>query len=200
MRGKVAWIYSAKAFDASRNQHLPRLARQALLQAGVVCFWTALALECRAMDVWREQRAQRALISRHTSMARTRTWMQWIERAIECIRGLIDPTGRGHCFSVPAWSLPDSPKMRGLGLGNMWTVLCPFCDEFHTHSPGEGRRTPHCCGERDRHHYVLEFAGDLPIEFRTRFYRNSKSGLPRLLHRWPDSQVHRSEAIGLLAA
>jgi hypothetical protein len=90
--------------------------------------------------------------------------------------------------------------MRGLGLGHMWAVLCPYCDEFHTHSPGEGRRTPHCCSERDRQHYVLEFAGALPAEHRTRFYRSSKSGLPRLLHRWPEANPQRSEVAGLLAA
>jgi hypothetical protein len=116
------------------------------------------------------------------------------------LKELLDWRGRGRCLPVSAWSLPDSPKMRGLGLGHMWAVLCPYCDEFHTHSPGEGRRTPHCCSERDRQHYVLEFDGALPVEHRTRFYRSSKSGLPRLLHRWPDAGSHRSEAIGLLAA
>jgi hypothetical protein len=82
----------------------------------------------------------------------------------------------------------------------MWAVLCPFCNEFHTHSPGEGGRTPHCCGERDRRSYVLQFAGALPVEHRTRFYRSSKSGLPRLLHHWPDTHVRPSEAAALLAA
>ena len=90
--------------------------------------------------------------------------------------------------------------MRGLGLGRMWAVLCPFCDEFHTHSPEEGRRTPHCCAERDRRSYALEFAGALPVEYRTRFYRSSKSGLPRLLHRWPEAGAERSEPVELLAA
>jgi hypothetical protein len=47
---------------------------------------------------------------------------------------------------------------------------------------------------------MLEFAGALPVEYRTRFYRSSKSGLPRLLHRWPETCLHRSEAVGLLAA
>jgi hypothetical protein len=90
--------------------------------------------------------------------------------------------------------------MRGLGLGRMWAVLCPYCNEFHTHSPGEGGRTPHCCGERDRRSYILQFAGALPVEHRTRFYRSSRSGLPRLLHHWPETPVHASEAVRLLAA
>jgi hypothetical protein len=193
MRGKFAWAWSATAFDVSRNARLPRPFRHVCVRAGVVCFWTALALERRAFEVWREQREQRTLAGRPQLGNAHGTW---VERLME----QLGRKGRGHCLPVAAWSLPDSPKMRGLGLGHMWTVLCPFCEEFHSHSPGEGRRTPHCCSERDRQHYVLEFAGALPVEYRTRFYRSSKSGLPRLLHRWPETGVHRSEAVGLLAA
>jgi hypothetical protein len=192
MQGTVAWIWSAKAFEASRREHSPRLLRYVLVRTGVVCFWTALALECRAIEVWREQRAQRALLR----LCRTSALRRWVERTCQ----LLSWRGCNHCLTVPAWSLPDSPKMRGLGLGHMWAVLCPYCDEFHTHSPGEGRRTPHCCGERDRQHYALKFAGALPVEHRTRFYRSSKSGLPRLLHRWPEASPRRSKAVGLLAA
>lgn len=191
--GENSLGYSAKAFEASRNEHLPRLLRHILIRIGVVCFWTALALEQRAFEVWRDQRAQSALARR---LRRAAAWKQRIER----VKELLEWRGRALCVPVPAWSLPDSPKMRGLGLGRMWTVLCPFCEEFHTHSPGEGRRTPHCCGERDRQHYILEFAGALPVEYRTRFYRSSKSGLPRLLHRWPEAGVHRTEPVELLAA
>jgi hypothetical protein len=193
MNGKAAWAYSARAFEASRDERLPRPVRHVLIRAGVVCFWTALALERRAIEVWREQRAQRVI-------ARHRRVMDALKPGVDRVREMLGLAGIGHCPSVSAWSLPDSPKMRGLGLGHMWTVLCPYCDEFHTHSPGEGRRIPHCCGERDRHHYVLEFGGELPVEYRTRFYRSSKSGLPRLLHRWPEAGGRRSQAIGLLAA
>jgi hypothetical protein len=193
MRGKTAWSLSAKAFEASRSERRPYLLRHAFIRIGVVCFWLALALERRAFEVWREQRTQRALARRHQRAA------AWKER-IAGIRELLEWRGRAQCLPVFAWSLPDSPKMRGLGLGRMWTVLCPFCHEFHTHSPGEGRRTPHCCSERDRQHYVLAFAGALPVEYRTRFYRSSKSGLPRLLHRWPEPSFERSEPLGLLAA
>jgi hypothetical protein len=192
MQGTIAWGWSAKAFEASRREHFPRPLRHILVRTGVVCFWTALALEFRALEVWREQRAQRALLRPRRAGA-PRGWRDWIGK-------LLAWRSHGHCLTVLAWSLPDSPKMRGLGLGRMWAVLCPYCDEFHTHSPGEGRRTPHCCGERDKQHYVLEFAGALPVEHRTRFYRSSKSGLPRLLHRWPDASPHRSEVAGLLAA
>ena len=196
MTGNTAWVWSAKAFEASCDQRIPRLARHALMRAGVTCFWVALALERRAFAVWREQREQQA---RRTLAGRRRS-VEALRRCAERMREMVGWRGRGHCLPVPAWSLPDSPKMRGLGLGSMWAVLCPYCEEFHTHSPGEGRRTPHCCSERDRHHYELEFSGALPVEYRTRFYRSSKSGLPRLLHRWPETGVHRSEAIGLLAA
>lgn len=193
MRGKTAWSCSSKAFEASRNEHLPRPLRHVCIHVGVVCFWTALALERRALEVWREQRAQRAL-ARGEQPVPDRS--QWRARIWE----LVDWRGRAQCLQVQAWSLPDSPKMRGLGLGRMWTVLCPYCDEFHTHSPGEGRRTPHCCSERDRKSYLLEFAGALPVEYRTRFYRCKKSGLPRLLHRWPEPDIAQAEPARLLAA
>jgi hypothetical protein len=165
-----------------------------LVRTGVVCFWAALAFERRALEVWREQRAQRALLKpRRAGVRRQPAWLERINKLIAWQSGRYDP-------AVPAWSLPDSPKMRGLGLGRMWAVLCPYCEEFHTHSPGEGRRTPHCCGERDKQHYVLEFSGPLPVEHRTRFYRSSKSGLPRLLHRWPEAGTERPQIAGLLAA
>jgi hypothetical protein len=192
MRGKTAWACSAQAFEASQNPQFPRLLRHACVRAGVVCFWTALALERRALAVWREQRAERARIGRRPAAQALSRCAAWLWQRLQW--------GGEQRVAVAAWSLPDSPKMRGLGLGRMWAVLCPFCNEFHTHSPGEGGRTPHCCGERDRRRYVLEFAGALPVEHRTRFYRSSKSGLPRLLHHWPETGVHRSEAIGLLAA
>src|SRR5690606_8075141 len=148
MQEKIAWTCSAKAFETSRSERLPRPLRRALVRTGVVCFWTALALESRALEVWREQRAQRALAPGaprapaapeapplRRLYAADAFW-PWAEHMRELL------SRRGRCVPVLAWSLPDSPKMRGLGLGRMWAVLCPYCDEFHTHSPGEGRRTP----------------------------------------------------------
>jgi hypothetical protein len=193
MRGKSAWACSARAFEASQNPRVPRLLRHACVRAGVVCFWTALALDRRALEVWREQRAQRARASRrwHAGAALTR----WSERARERLGW------RGEqCIVVPAWSLPDNPRMRGLGLGHMWAVLCPFCDRFHTHSPGEGGRTPHCGNESEQRCYALVFAGPLPVRHRMPFYRSCKSGLPRLLNDWSETGVHRSRAIGLAGA
>ncbi len=170
--------------------------RHVLVRTGVICFWAALALEFRAMEVWREQRAQRALVRRHRrhSEGSLRLWGERVSNQISWRH-------RDRCPSVLAWSLPDSRRMRGLGLGHMWAVLCPYCDEFHTQSPGEGQRTPHCCNDRSRpQHYVLAFAGAMPVEHRTRFYRSSKSDLPRLLHHWPEVTAQRSEDMGLLAA
>jgi hypothetical protein len=191
-RGKTAWAYSARAFEASRNPLFPRLLRHVCVRAGVVCFWTALALDRRAIQVWREQRVQRGRAGHRQAAAALTRWSQRLRERLGW---------RGEQWVVvPAWSLPDSAKMRGLGLGRMWAVLCPFCEEFHTHSPGEGGRMPHCCGERDRQFYALVFAGPLPVRHRARFYRSSKSGLPRLLHRWPEAAVQSSEVVGLLAA
>ena len=192
MRGRTVWACSARAFAAAQSPHLPRMVRRACVRAGVVCFWTALALERRAVAVWREQRSERAAANHRRGAEPHHSWASRMQERLGW--------RTEECVAIPAWSLPDSPRMRGLGLGRMWAVLCPFCEEFHTHSPGEGARMPHCCGDRDPRRYVLQFAGPLPVEHRTRFYRSSKSGLPRLLHRWPETGVHRSEAVGLLAA
>ena len=189
----TAWNYSATAFEASRNEYFPRLLRRLFFRIGIAWFWAALAHERRAFEVWCEVRAQNALARRRRRAA---AWSHWVERAKELLKW----RAKGHCLSVLAWSLPDSPKMRGLGLGCMWAVLCPFCREFHTHSPGEGRRTPHCCSNRDHGQYILEFAGALPVEYRTPFYRSSKAGLPRLLHQWQEAGIYRPEAGELLAA
>src|SRR5262249_10820971 len=110
MQGTIAWTWSARAFEASRYERFPRPLKHVLIRTGVVCFWAALAIECRAFEVWREQRAQRALLQPSAAEIMQR----WLERAREL---LLTWRGRGHCLTIPAWSLPDSPKMRGLGLG-----------------------------------------------------------------------------------
>lgn len=79
----------------------------------------------------------------------------------------------------------------------MWAVLCPFCRDFHTHSPGAGVRTPHCCSERDGQRYALEFAGQLPVEHRLRFYLSARAGWPRLLHQWPQPSHGMMEPPGV---
>jgi len=193
MNGKIAWNYSARAFEASQNERLPRLLRRVLFRFGIAWFWTALALEGRALEVWRELRAQ-AAAARPRALALA--WSHCVDR----IKELIARRPKGQCQQVLAWSLPDSRQSRALGLGCMWAVLCPYCEDFHTHSPGEGRRTPHCCSDQDRDQYVLEFAGTLPIELRTPFYRSSQAGWPRLLRQWPEPSRGLIEAVQGTAA
>jgi hypothetical protein len=175
MNGKTAWSLSAKAFETSRNEHCSRLLRPIFFQFGVTWFWVALALEGRAVEVWRDLRSQ------STSAKRLKLAGVWAS----CADGLRETVlSDGQPCQVPAWSLPDSRKMRSLGLGRMWAVLCPYCQRFHMHSPGEGRRTPHCCANRDDRHYILEFAGPLPLQHHRRFYRTSRVDLPRLVDHW----------------
>ncbi len=102
---------------------------------------------------------------------------------------------------VPAWSLPDIRKMRGLGLGYMWAVLCPYCREFHLHSPGEGRRYAHCCAHKDGSHYLVEFAGALPLEHHDRFCAWVRADLPRMVHQPAAADVgHAMPEVDALAA
>jgi hypothetical protein len=68
------------------------------------------------------------------------------------------------------------------------------------HSPGEGRRTPHCCADKDDNHYVLGFAGALPLQHHRRFYRTSRGDLPRLLDQWPEATCNGAEPVELMAA
>jgi hypothetical protein len=82
----------------------------------------------------------------------------------------------------------------------MWAVLCPFCEEFHTHSPGEARRIPHCCPDQDAGQYLLEHAGPLPLEHRAGFCQSSRTWLPRLLNQWEETSFEEADAQELIAA
>ena len=106
----------------------------------------------------------------------------------------------GNCTVVSAWSLPNNDRMRGLGLGCVWAVLCPFCEEFHAHSPGEVFRAPHCGTEQDDNQYLLEFRGTLPQQHQERFCRSVKNGLPRLLQTWAQAGPLDDASTELLAA
>jgi hypothetical protein len=161
------------AFDACRHERCPRLLTPLLFQFGVAWFWTALALEGRARGVWRDLRAQRAPegSSKFASV--------WTDCAQDLRKALLNGSPAG-CPEVQAWSLPDSRRMRALGLGCIWTVLCPHCSEFHIHSPGEGRRTAHCSAG-DAGHYTVAFAGALPLEHHTKFQHWVMAHLPRLV-------------------
>jgi hypothetical protein len=191
MNAKPVWAFAAVAFEASRRDSFPRALQGAFVQLGVASFWVALALEGRAWAVWRDQRA----LAGGARFSPLPGWYEIVDRVKQL---LARQGGRGGML-IAAWSLPDSTRMRGLGLGRVWAVLCPYCQEFHTHTPGEGRRTPHCCSDQDRKQYVLEYAGALPLEHRARFYRSSKTDLPRLLRHWPETG-HREHGVELLAA
>jgi hypothetical protein len=171
MTGKVAWRWSAIALDASRHERCPQFLGPVLFQFGVAWFWMALAAEGRALQAWRELRAQNGLAS---PLGFATVWAHCSEDLRESVLKATPP--------VPAWSLPDSRKMRGLGLGYMWAILCPYCSEFHMHSPGEGKRHAQCCAHRDGSHYLLEFAGALPLEHQDRFCAWVRADLPRLVH------------------
>lgn len=178
MNGKTAWRLSAKAFDASRHERCPRLLGPIIFQFGVGCFWMALAAEGRALEAWRELRAKSPGAR---GLGLSSVWGL-------CTEDLREALLRGSNWSlplVPAWSLPEGRRMQRLGLGCMWAVLCPYCDEFHMHSPGEGRRIAHCCGHGEGKFYLLECAGELPAEHHDRFCEWVRSDLPRLVRERP---------------
>ena len=193
MNGKTAWSLSAKALNASQSERCSRLLRPIFFQFGVTWFWVALAIEGRAAEVWRELQT-RAAPTRRVKLAGV-----WSSCADGLRQAVVNGNAaQGNC--VPAWSLPDSRRMRSLGLGRMWAVLCPYCHRFHLHSPGEGRRTPHCCASGEDHHYVLEFSGPLPLDQHRRFYRSSRAQLPKFLHEWPEDICEDAEGRELMAA
>lgn len=179
------------AFDASRSERCVRLLRPIFFQFGVTWFWVALALEGRAAEVWQELRKQNG------AAKRLRIAGVWADCADSLRETLLSGADGAQ---VQAWSLPDSRKMRSLGLGRMWAVLCPYCRRFHMHSPGEGRRTPHCCADKDNAHYVLAFAGPLPLQHHRRFFRSSRGDLPRVLDQWPVAACDEAEPAELMAA
>jgi hypothetical protein len=191
MNGKTAWRFSAMAFDASRDERCPRVVGPLFFQFGVALFWVALAVEGRAHEAWRELKTQNA------GVRRSRLASVWAN----CAQDLRDALLKSRAYpAVTAWSLPDSRRMRQLGLGCMWAVLCPYCSEFHTHSPGEGRRTAHCCAHHEGRHYVVEFDGVLPLELQSRFYDSSKADLPRLVQQWAEADGRDTQPATLQAA
>jgi hypothetical protein len=175
MTAKPLWVISAVAFDMSRRAGVPTLFQGSLLRLGVASFWTALALEGRAKDVWRDLRTQGPDGAPRAPV-------------LEQLKEILGLRADG-CMRVPAWSLPENQKARGLGLGRMWAVLCPFCDDFHVHSPGEELCVPHCADDWDSAEYQLAFDGELPIEHRERFYRSCSRSLPRLVLHAPDDAL-----------
>lgn len=188
MNGKIAWRLSAMTFDASRHERCPRLLAPIIFQFGVAWFWLALTVEGRAGEAWRELRAN------NPSQPGVKVTSVWAHSTQDLRQALI----KGAAVSlplVPAWSLPENRRMRGLGLGRMWAVLCPYCSQFHTHSPGEGHRTAHCCAHRDGKHYVLEFAGALPPERQNQFHDWIQTALPRFVQHWAETESPPAESL-----
>ena len=192
MKARPVWAFSAIAFDISRRDRVPCLIQRAFVRLGTASFWTALTLEGRALEVWRELRFLRSGEDEPCPAVPA--------GVVERVRSLLGARASGMCPVVPAWSLPESHKIRSLGLGSMWAVLCPFCEEFHTHSPGEARRIPHCCPDQDAGQYLLEHAGPLPLEHRAGFCQSSRTWLPRLLNQWEETSFEEADAQELIAA
>ena len=192
MKARPVWAFSAIAFDISRRDRVPCLIQRAFVRLGTASFWTALILEGRALEVWRELQYLRSGADAAAAAIPA--------GVVDRMKSLLGARPSGECPVVPAWSLPENQKIRSLGLGRMWAVLCPFCEEFHTHSPGEARRIPHCCTDQDAGQYLLEHAGPLPLEHRARFCQSSKTWLPRLLHQWEEASFEDADAPKLIAA
>src|SRR5262245_31828521 len=120
MHAKIAWKCSARALEASQDERLPRLVRRVFVRLGVACFWAALALEGRALEVWRDQRAELASAQEpRPSWGFTAGWGLSLGR----LRQPVEREPTGDCPTVAAWSLSGSRRIRGLGLGSMWAVL-----------------------------------------------------------------------------
>lgn len=158
MLSRLAWEISASAFEASRSQKTTLALRRCLQQCGVAWFWAALAIDGRALEVWREYRAQQGLDA-------DTAWEPMSEAPV-----------------LPAWSLPNNPRMRGLGLGRVWVVACPYCRRYHMHAPQEGSRPAQCHAMANRPElYVLHYEGELPRGLWERFCLNVTDEKPRLL-------------------
>ena len=98
------------AFEASRNERFPRLARSAACHLGVALFWTALGLEGRAFEVWRELRAQKAAAQRRSIGAIRDYCVDLWGDSADRLREIVWRRGTGECLLVPAWSPTRQPE------------------------------------------------------------------------------------------
>lgn len=190
MKARPLWACSAIAFEVSLRKSVPSFVQGASLRFGAASFWAALALEGRAVQAWRDLRSLTADGGGTRSHASAGMIQALKELVARC----------DGCTVASAWSLPNNDRMRGLGLGRVWAVLCPFCEDFHVHAPGEELRLPHCGSEQEDTRYLLEFCGTLPQHYQDRFCRSVKSGLPRLLQTWAEAGTSAGTAAELLAA
>jgi hypothetical protein len=162
MLSRMAWSLCSRAFEASRDTGITRPVRRSLQQFGVVWFWVALTLDGRALEVWRDYRTVPARLAGGVPV-----------QALEAL---------GELPVLAAWSLPNNPKMQGLGLGRVWVVTCPFCRHFHMHAPEEGSRPAHCSDAlKGPALYALRYEGELPRGLWERFRLSAVDDKPRLL-------------------
>jgi hypothetical protein len=160
MLSRMAWGLCTRAFEASRDTAIADPVRRSLQQFGVIWFWTALAANGRALEVWRGYRREAGLGPARLSR-----------------RGFA-----GEMTVLAAWSLPNHPKMRGLGLGRAWIVACPFCRHYHLHAPEEGSRPAHCHATAGAPAmYALRYDGELPRPLWESFRHSMREDTPRLL-------------------
>jgi hypothetical protein len=162
MLSRMAWSLCTRAFEASQDRSIGWPLRRSLQQFGVVWFWAALAADGRALQVWRDYRREPANGS--------------------APRPLLMAELAGEIPVLAAWSVPNHPKMRGLGLGRIWVVTCPFCRRYHMHAPEEGSRPAHCRALAGAPAlYALRYEGDLPRGLWDGFRANMTADKPKLL-------------------
>lgn len=190
MKASPLWACSAIAFQVSLRERVPAFVQDASLRLGVASFWAALAIEGRARQAWKDLQALQAGAGDAGHRAAS---------MVEDLKDLLLQCD-GSCVATPAWSLPDSDRMRGLGLGRVWAVHCPFCEGYHVHSPGEETRTPHCRAETSDERYLLVYAGALPHEHHDGFCRSAKTGLPKFLLSGPVASSAPEPEVQPLAA
>jgi hypothetical protein len=203
MFSQIAWGLCNMAFEASRDRCFPSPMRRMFRQFGVGWYWIALAIEGRAAAILRDMRAEKARSGTHPSIrlgTRRSTYrggcFRLLRRAHIGLRAKLRrwvrepwPVGARpeepakEPANVPAWSLPDSAK--GLGLGQVWVVLCPFCRGFHTHLRNEGNRAAPCARSNGTATYALAYAGELPSALREQFRLSMRGDWPKVLLDWP---------------
>lgn len=200
MLSRIAWGFRNMALAAARDDSFPGFMRASFQLFSDVWMWIALVLEGRAFAAWTCARrpadpAPRPSEAMASTLGRLldcygaiETGLHWrhdahSRHATAAARGadvLAETAPR-----VAAWSLPEVPKIERLGLGRVWTVLCPYCRGFHTHLPDEGSRSVPCRANLAPRTYLLRYSGDLPPALREQFCLRMRDDWPRVLMHWP---------------
>jgi len=180
MLEKIAWGCSHVAFAAAQDRCLPHWLRRAL--RGWWTLWFRLALFCdgRALAAVCEGRPKQARLTALKARLATRA-----RHRLGQIRWPLTSGAPDVLPLVQAWSLPNLPALQKLGLGPVWAVRCPFCRDFHTHLPGEGRRQAACALGTTTAAYALGYAGELPRVLHEAFRLSVGQAWPKVLQEWP---------------